>query len=87
MYLMITGLLGHSAIAVDITKVHLASSSKHTIGLAEHSMLVWTQVDHAVADDNVDRVILYARLVQELHVTLHKTHVALLVAQLLSTES
>ena len=64
-------------VAVDVAEVELSAGREHAVRLVDDALLVRAQVDDAVADDNVERLVLQPRLVQKLNVALDERHVGL----------
>lgn len=70
-----TQILWESSVAVDVGKVKLPTVGEHAIGLAQHCGFIRAEIDDAVADDHIHRVILDSRRLQILNRTLLKPHV------------
>lgn len=83
-YLMILDMLWEASVTINITEVELASICEHSICLLQDSLLIRAQVDHTVADDKVKRLISYPSFIKVLYMSLNKTHICLLVAELLA---
>lgn len=57
-YLVLAHFLWEPPIAVYIAEVELATRSKNPVSLVQDTLLVGREVDHAVADDDIHRLIL-----------------------------
>lgn len=77
---MLLDVLWEAAVAVDVREVELAAGREDAVRLVEHRGLVGAQVDHAVGDDHVHRLVLDARGGEVFDVALDEAHVGCGVA-------
>mmetsp|Transcript_19136 Transcript_19136/g.66547 ORF Transcript_19136/g.66547 Transcript_19136/m.66547 type:complete len:314 (-) Transcript_19136:257-1198(-) len=68
--------LRDATVGIDIAEVELTAGLQQPVRLLQHALLVWAQVDHAVAHDHIETLRFQAQLVQTLDVAQLEVHVA-----------